>query len=426
MPVIRSDDEEYAQIEQVADDILLIGDQAVGGDTATPTTGFRRPLTRLQKRNEAANRRSMDGNQVRRIVEDSLQGFREEIGDLITEGLRNVTVANSIPARHENNPETERVQADQAMYRETHNRSVASVSGHNDRQNRGSRYENGDMDRNSERVLNVIRNWKIRFTGDTSEVTVDEFIYRVNTLTNSNLRGDFHLLCEHAHILFEAKALKWFWRFHRSCNNLDWVGLCDALKKQYKEYNTDFDIKDDIRRRKQRLNESFDEYYDAIMVLCDRLREPMTESELCENIQRNLQPEVRHELLHLEINRVSDLRRAVRRHEKFINDLAVVYTNKRAFQKGHVSEIEATEFPDVENKAEEYSSEVCSMTNTCNCWNCDKFGHSFMECMEQRTVFCYGCGAKNVYKPKCPKCSQVQGNFLKDVRRLKNGHPKQP
>lgn len=41
------------------------------------------------------------------------------------------------------------------------------------------------------------------------------------------------------------------------------------------------------------------------------------------------------------------------------------------------------------------------------CWNCDEMGHAFVDCeVATKNVFCYGCGAKNVYKPSCPKCQQ--------------------
>lgn len=284
MPVVRSDDE---QVEVVADDITAMEGQGACGDMATPINRPGRSLTRLQKRKEGANGGSVDDGRVRRIVEDSLRGFREEIGDLIAEKLRNLTFANPrLDRQEEPIRATERVEVDQPEHEEQYNRGGTSRYGCNDRQTRGSRYVHDDLDRNSERVLNLIRNWTIRFTGDTTEVTVDEFIYRVNTLTNANLRGDYDLLCEHAHILFEGKALKWFWRIHRSFDNLDWDELCGALKRQFKEYNTDFDIKDDIRRRKLKQNESFDDYYDAIMVLCDRLRIPLSDHELCETTQQ--------------------------------------------------------------------------------------------------------------------------------------------
>ena len=65
-------------------------------------------------------------------------------------------------------------------------------------------------------------------------------------------------------------------------------------------------IKDDIRKRKQKPNESFEDFLDAIFTISDRLRVPMQETELVEIIVGNLKPNLRHELLHFEIISVAD------------------------------------------------------------------------------------------------------------------------
>lgn len=40
------------------------------------------------------------------------------------------------------------------------------------------------------------------------------------------------------------------------------------------------------------------------------------------------------------------------------------------------------------------------------CWNCDERGHTYQECeVATRNVFCYGCGAKNIYKKQCQRCA---------------------
>lgn len=39
------------------------------------------------------------------------------------------------------------------------------------------------------------------------------------------------------------------------------------------------------------------------------------------------------------------------------------------------------------------------------CWNCDQTGHRHNDCKEPKNIICYGCGRKNVTKPRCPNCS---------------------
>lgn len=41
---------------------------------------------------------------------------------------------------------------------------------------------------NTEKVLNIIRNWRIKFTGHSDSIGVEELIYRINILTVNNLR----------------------------------------------------------------------------------------------------------------------------------------------------------------------------------------------------------------------------------------------
>lgn len=71
------------------------------------------------------------------------------------------------------------------------------------------------------------------------------------------------------------------------------------------------------------------------------------------------------------------------------------------------------------NKTETDICAVQHSQHSLTCWNCDEKGNSFFDCMEPRQIFCYGCGAKGVYKPTCSKCSRKSsGNGLKDVRKM--------
>lgn len=56
------------------------------------------------------------------------------------------------------------------------------------------------------------------------------------------------------------------------------------------------------------------------------------------------------------------------------------------------------------------------------CWNCDDMGHTFMDCPAARKLFCYGCGAKNIVRSQCQKCSviRIQGNAQRNGRPIAN------
>lgn len=330
--------------------------------------------------------------QIRQIVNESLNVFRGEITSLITNELRSAVQNMNFPIDNNNA-----------------NSNVSPRS--ND--NSGNSVDSGYL--NAERVLNIIRNWRLKFNGYGNQASVDEFIYRVNILTSNTLNGDFELLCKHAHTLFDDKALAWYWRFHRQNDHFDWNRLTQALRIQYKSVYSDYEVLDDVRRRKQRFGESFDDYYDVMSAMTDKLNTPLADVDLCEILLRNLRPEIRHEILHVDIGSVAELRREVRKHEKFMRDVQIA--DQRKTTKGKISVLDGCD-SDSSALDANFDNEVLAVQHSVKCWNCDQIGHTFFDCMDTKRVFCYGCGLKDTYKPKCPNCSiKAQGNGLMGVRR---------
>lgn len=328
-------------------------------------------------------------NSFRQLISESLNSFRGEMTEYITGELRSMFQNFGTP-----------MGGGQTSASEGRSDTTPRM---NDDGSREPFY--------AEKVLNIIRNWRLKFTGHDSQMTVEEFVYRVNTLTSSHLGGDFSLLCKHAHSLFDGKALDWFWRYHKRNNNLDWFSLTGALRNQYRDDSCDYELLEDIRRRKQKPNENIEEYLEIISAMTDRLKTPMTDRDLCGILICNLRSEIRHELLHLNIDSVFELRREVRKHEKFMLEL-------RRSTKGRVSEL--SENKDDFTPGASRELDICAVRSDVKCWNCDKIGHTFFDCLEVRRIFCYGCGLLNVYKPTCPNCckrTDGQGNLLKDVRR---------
>lgn len=141
---------------------------------------------------EAIHTGSIGDNRVKEIVDDSLRGFKDEVIKMLVNGFQELSVTNPGPTLSDRPPVHREHTNEQEGEDVGSSLSRNEQYGHRD-QNRV--FTSWDIDRNSEKVLNIIRNWRIRFTGDTSEVTADEFIYRINTLTVSNLHSDFNILC---------------------------------------------------------------------------------------------------------------------------------------------------------------------------------------------------------------------------------------
>lgn len=272
--------------------------------------------------------------------------------------------------------------------------------------NRRSHYnQNQNLNLTTDKICNIISGWHLKFSGQEEDsLTVDNFIYRVHALTLQSLRGDFDILCRHAHILFSGKAMDWFWRFHRTADRLDWETLCVELKKQFRDRRTDFDLKEQIRSRKQRIGEKFDAYYDAVLQIIDRLQNPIADYELIEILKRNLRPEIRKELLHFDIQTISQLKEFVRKHEILDEELDGRRSNRSFIPRKIVSEIEP------EGILEEEPLQIDEIKEFV-CWNCSEKGHRFEDCLAERRIFCYGCGTPNIFKPNCSKCNKFSKNY---------------
>lgn len=101
-----------------------------------------------------------------------------------------------------------------------------------------------------------------------------------------------------------------------------WNGRCDAV--EFREERTDVSIRGEIHRRKQREGESFDEYFESVVLLSDNLSVPLAEASLLKLIRFNLLPDIQHELLYQDISTISQLRRIIRTRESFLQILRPV------------------------------------------------------------------------------------------------------
>lgn len=374
--------------------------------------------------NQAGN---VNERRVLELINQSLGDFRHEITNTITNEMQ--TLMRNMTLNRGRTPSPVQLRQEEAVewprevpYEERNSRRLFTS------QRRTESLGIGNITLANEKISNLIRNWQIRFNGSTDTMTTDQFIYRINTLTSLHLNGNFEVLCKHIHSIFDGKALKWFWRYRQHVDNLEWFELCDALRRQFKDYSTDSEIRDEIRRRKQKPTELFDDFFDAVMMLSDRLRFQMSESELVEILLRNLKSDLRHELLHLDIQDIHTLRKEVRKHEKFWRDLNAYAprqnpARKQFYEVTHNLEDTREENADVEVITTDIDAIAIS---SLKCWNCEEIGHRYHDCLKDRRIFCYGCGEVNTYKPNCAKCNNPSENRTRDVRRKSDGRPSNP
>jgi len=253
-----------------------------------------------------------------------------------------------------------------------------------------------------DKVVHILNGWKIKYSG--GGVPVDNFIYRVEALTRETLGNNFSVLCKNASVLFEGKANEFYWRYHKAHGEVRWDNFCSALRLQFRQNRDDGDIEELIRNTKQKPNETFDCFYDNISDLVDQLEQPWAPNKLVRVLKNNLRTEIRHELLNLDIKTVSDLRDICRRREVFLADAKRYqgYIRNTPFKR------DVSEFAETSESLQETESENEGDISALalSCWNCRKEGHRYQDCVTERRIFCYGCGAANTYKPSCGKCSK--------------------
>lgn len=271
-----------------------------------------------------------------------------------------------------------------------------------------------------DKITTIIQNWQLKFDGSPAGLTVDEFLYRVTTLTEDNFNGDFALICRNLNILLSGKAREWYWRYRKNVDQIVWEEFCDSIKFQYRDFKTSFEIREEIRNRKQRLGESFDSFFEAVTSIHDRLPTPISELELVETLTRNLRPEIRQELLYIPINSLAHLRKLVHMRENFLNDDYVRKQLSNRIVNAYPVKRQIAEISDFSTESCEENIEsvnaIQSFPQESRCWNCDENDHFWENCLSERKVFCYGCGAKDTYKPNCPTCANARPKFHKNFR----------
>lgn len=270
-----------------------------------------------------------------------------------------------------------------------------------------------------DKITTIIQNWHLKFDGSPTGLTVDEFLYRVTTLTEDTFNGDFSLICKNLNILLSGKAREWYWRYRKNANPIIWEDFCDSIKFQYRDFKTSFDIREEIRNRKQRVGESFDSFFEAVTAIHDRLPTQMPELDLIEILTRNLRPEIRQELLYIPINSLAHLRKLVHMRENFLSDDYVKKQLSTKQSNTYPMRRQISEILDYNLESEDNSESINAMqglTPDTRCWNCDEKGHYWENCLEARKVFCYGCGAKDIYKPNCVTCAEAKQKFHRNFR----------
>lgn len=303
-----------------------------------------------------------------------------------------------------------------------------------------------------------IYKWNISFDGSKSGLNVERFLYRVET-NASSYNVPQHKLLTDIQYLLKGKALNWFWAYKEANHPHSWFELRNALQKQFQDVRNDFDIRQSIGERKQKPNESFQDFFTAISELTLALSEPLRDFELMLILHGNMRPGLKEKLAGKRFNSASSLFDECVyiendwRQINYIPERHMIISSSRPISSDpnvysrsgynpntrQVHEIEneysgENDLPLPECNdllpnnvsaftSQNYQSTRGKFTQTpfpkhlldkIQCWNCLQLGHFAFNCsLPDQHIYCRGCGQDGVIHEYCVKC---QGNVKREVR----------
>lgn len=252
-----------------------------------------------------------------------------------------------------------------------------------------------------------VHQWNLTFSGDTSGLSINAFLERVDELRVSRNVTESQLFDSATELLRDG-ALVWFRSIRSTVHN--WRDLVTRLRTEYEPYDYEDELWQEIRARTQGTEESVGHYIACMSNLFNRLPTLPAEQKKLKVLRKNLAPYFIHGLGLSDVSSVEELLIACKRLEtnrrmaKKVQypsgsgrpvalepDLAYRPCNSKSFRKidsNHVNVTETTRSADIQ------------------CWNCKGTGHRHRECRNSKNVFCYGCGASGVTRYSCVKCKR--------------------
>lgn len=118
---------------------------------------------------------------------------------------------------------------------------------------------------------------------------------------------------------------------------------------------------------------------------------PISEQQLVEMLTRNLLPDIRQELLYVQVKSIANLRKMVQMRENLLGEVAFRRVPKTAtnsaFPRRNVAVLdEEVPCQDEDPNTSEVAA-VQAPIRVYRCWNCDAEGHGWDMCIKKGKVF---------------------------------------
>lgn len=269
---------------------------------------------------------------------------------------------------------------------------------------------------------NPLASWPIKFDGNSSILTVEEFIFRIGVMAEGeNISSQ--ILASGLHYLLSGNALTWYWLFKRYNRNASWDEIQVAMRTEFQSRDSDYEIKKCADNMRQNLRELFCDFKLRVESQLSKLKHPISDFEKLSMLKRNVNPELRKALFYRHTRTITELLNVCRDYEKLSTQLG---EDRQNVNRRYVNEIDSSQpgssndqfsrdyseihYPSTGNTLECQQIEQIDAGKSSTyviCWNCRDLGHLFKDCpkpIPTGSIFCFGCGTPNVLKPKCLKC----------------------
>lgn len=278
----------------------------------------------------------------------------------------------------------------------------------------GNSYPHVQNNNQNDRQLVDVTRWNIKFDGTAKTLSVDDFVFRVQTLKEMYEVPWHEVLCKF-NLLLSGPASDWYWDYIRQYRIYEWPQLKSAITRAFRRYQNDTEVIKDLLSRKPKVSETFEEYVREMCKLRNQANSPMTETDLISLIKGNLRGALQQLLFPCNSTSLESFIIEGRRAETMLRNNNQRRNNFGVFEIAPpYDDCHYPEYP-LDNNLEnnnpplisEENIEIAAVAlNNKRCYNCKKEGHNFVNCpIPQRNLFCYKCGYENVVTPKCPRCS---------------------
>lgn len=259
----------------------------------------------------------------------------------------------------------------------------------------------------------------LKFDGDTTKQSVNSFLEELEELSFSRNVSEDELF-RSAIEIFDGPAKIWYRRIRKKVES--WDGLVAALRKDFLSTDSDDDLWETIRNRKQKADERVIIFISAMENLFDRLITKAMNSEKLKIIKKNLLDEYHVHLALRNIVSIDELADICRSLEQ----AGIIRLESRSFnpsrRNNSTVETDLAYLPTYctnKRESKNYGSKYHSNQNEVKevselrCFKCKQLGHVKRNCTQnkldgsrnKKVPRCFGCGKEGVIRPNCT-CSK--------------------